>query len=139
MYIKFSIAGVLAKQRKSGFTLIEVMITVAIISILSAIAMPIYSNFLVRGNRAVAQAYLADIAMKQQQYLLDSRTYAATLTQLSMSVPGSVSAYYTITIANSATPPSFAATATPIAGTRQASDVTLSINNVGAKLPAGSW
>ena len=138
MPIKSPIAGVLAK-RTSGFTLIEVMITVAIVCILSAIAMPTYSNFLIRGHRAVAQAYLTDIAMKQQQYLLDSRTYAATLIQLNMSVPSSVSAHYTITIDNSATPPLFAATATPIVGTRQASDGTLSINNVGAKLPAGSW
>ena len=138
MYINPPIAGVMAK-RKTGFTLIEVMITVAIVCILSAIAMPIYSNFLIRGHRAVAQAHLTDIAMKQQQYLLDSRIYAATLTQLHMSVPSSVSAYYTITIDNSATPPFFSATATPIVGTRQASDVTLSINNVGAKLPASSW
>jgi type IV pilus assembly protein PilE len=136
---KFCIACVATKQRNVGFTLIEVMIMVAIVAILSAIAMPIYSSYLVRGNRAAAQANLADIAMQQQQYLLDSRTYAATLTQLNMSVPSLVSRYYTVTITNSATPPSFSATATPIVGTRQASDVTLSIDNAGVKSPAGSW
>lgn len=136
---KFSIACLSAKHRNSGFTLIEVMITVAIVAVLSAIVLPIYSSYLVKGNRAAAQAFLADVAMHQQQYLLDSRIYAATLTELSMSVPSAVSPYYSITISKGTAPPSFVATATPSVGTRQAADVTLSINHAGVKLPAGTW
>ncbi len=87
-----------------------------------------------------------DIAQRQQQYLLDDRSYAADLATLynvatpNLATPSDVASFYTITITQSAgPPPSFTATATPIAGTAQASDVTLSINNAGQKTPAGVW
>ncbi|HAT32633.1 MAG TPA: pilus assembly protein [Janthinobacterium sp.] len=122
-----------------GFTLIDVMTAVAIVGILAAIAIPSYISFLAKGNRSAAQAHLADIAQQQQQYLLDARTYASTLVQLHMTTPGNVSAYYTVAITNGDAPPTFTATATPIAGTGQAADVTLSIDSAGNKLPSGTW
>ncbi len=123
-----------------GFTLIELMITVAIVAILAAIAYPSYINHIIKGRRAAAQASLLDIAQRQQQYLLDSRSYASTLTLLNVTPPSDVTAYYTISIAASAgTPPTFTVTATPIAGSSQANDVTLSIDNAGVKTPANTW
>ena len=126
-------------RSQNGFTLIELMITVAIVGILAAIAYPAYTSSLIKGSRASAQSYLLNIAQREQQYLLDSRTYADKLT-LNVTEPTDVTKFYTVTITVPATaPPSFTATATPIAGTRQASDVTLSIDNTGAKLPLGTW
>ncbi len=125
-------------KKHTGFTLIELMITVVIIGILAAIAFPSYQSHLLKGRRASAQSHLMDIAQRQQQYLLDARSYAADLPTLNMNTPTDVSTYYTIAVAAAAgTPPSFTITATPT-GT-QATDGALTINNTGVKTPADKW
>lgn len=129
----------------SGFTLIELMVTVAIVGILAGIAYPTYTASLVKGRRSDAEAVLMDIAQRQQQYLLDARVYAASVTSLNATVPSSVSAYYSVAITATVFNPAtntqagFTATATPIAGTAQGQDVTLSIDNTGAKSPSSVW
>ena len=125
--------------RSRGFTLMELMVSVAIVAIIAMIAIPSYMSQMVKGHRSAAEAVLLDIAQREQQYLLDARGYV-NLAGLNTTVPVDVSAYYTITIAPAAgPPPSFTATATPIAGTAQASDVVLTIDNTGAKTPAATW
>jgi type IV pilus assembly protein PilE len=126
--------------RRAGFTLIELMIAVAIVAILAMIAVPAYTSQMVKGRRSSAEAVLLDIAQRQQQYLLDVRGYAANVAALNTTIPVAVSNYYTIAIAPAAgPPPSFTASATPLAGTAQASDVVLTIDNTGAKTPANTW
>jgi type IV pilus assembly protein PilE len=61
--------------RQKGFTLIELMITVAIIGILSAIAMPSYTDYVKRGKAAEATSTLADARVKMEQFFQDNRTY----------------------------------------------------------------
>ncbi len=131
----------------SGFTLIELMITVAIVAILASIAFPSYSVFMKRSRRGDAEATLMDIAQREAQYLLDTRTYAPSVAALNTSVPADVSAYYTIQIcqttvpcaAPGGAPPTFAVIATPIAGSPQAGDSTLTLDNTGVKSPANVW
>ena len=62
-------------RRTSGFTLIELMIVVAIVGLLSAIAVPAYSNYVKRGKIIEATTGLADLAVKLEQYFQDNRTY----------------------------------------------------------------
>ncbi len=128
-------------RRNSGFTLIELMITVAIVAILAAIAYPSYKQYVIRANRSEAQAYLMDLSQRQQQYLMDARAYADSVTTLGVSQPGRVANNYTITITvGSGLPPSFTITATPKSGTVQSSDGTLSINQAGTKQwTGGVW
>ena len=133
-------SGPMKHARQPGFTLIELMITLAIVAILVAIAYPSYTWAIVKARRSNAEAVLMDIAQRQQNYLLDVRAYAPDLATLNVSIPVDASAYYTIAInATPGAPPGFSASATPIAGTSQGQDVTLTINNTGAKSPGSVW
>nr|WP_288355438.1 type IV pilin protein [uncultured Pseudomonas sp.] len=60
---------------QKGFTLIEMMIVVAIIGILAAIAYPSYDEYVKRGNRTEGQALLSDAAARQERYFSQNNTY----------------------------------------------------------------
>ncbi|HEX5337417.1 MAG TPA: type IV pilin protein [Gallionella sp.] len=126
-------------SKQQGFSLIELMIAVVIVGILAAIAVPSYQSYVVRGNRAAAQAFMTDVANREKQYLLDARVYAADLATLGMTAPTEVSRHYTsITIAVSAAPPTFTITATPTSA-QQAADGALTLASDGTKSPADKW
>lgn len=126
--------------RARGFTLLELMITVAVIALLAAIAYPAYTQQLVRSRRAAAQAVLSDLAQREQQYLMDNRSFASLPSDLKLPIPPEVQSFYTLQISVSPSlPPSYTATATPIAGTAQASDGPLTLGSDGTRLPADKW
>jgi type IV pilus assembly protein PilE len=62
-------------QRNRGFTLIELMIVVAIIAILSAIAIPAYNQYVTRSKLTEAFSSLSSMSVALQQYYQDNRTY----------------------------------------------------------------
>ena len=62
--------------RSRGFTLIEVMITVAIVAILSAIAIPSYNEYIRRARITDAVSSLSDMRNKMEQYFQDNRSWA---------------------------------------------------------------
>ena len=136
-----------ARSRMRGMTLIELMVAVAIVSILVSIAVPSYASFMKKSRRGDTESTLMDIAQRQQQYLIDARAYAPDTATLGTTVPADVSAYYTIQICRTAvpcaapggTPPTFAIIATPIAGSPQAGDYTLTLDHTGAKTPTSVW
>jgi type IV pilus assembly protein PilE len=62
-------------RSNSGFTLIEVMITVAIVAILAAIAVPSYNEYVQRARITEATSNLSDMRNKMEQYFQDNRTW----------------------------------------------------------------
>ena len=65
-------------SRFGGFTLIEVMITVAVIAILAAVALPSYIDYITRSKLVEAKTNLSDMRTRLEQYFLDNRAYPTT-------------------------------------------------------------
>ena len=63
------------KRQATGFTLIEVLITIVIVSILSAVAIPSYREYVIRGNIPEATSRLATKQVQMEQFFQDNRTY----------------------------------------------------------------
>ena len=130
------------RRRSAGFTLIELMIAVVIVAVLLAVAIPSYREHVRKSSRAEAQAYMMAVETRQQQFLVDTRAYAATVAVVGVPVPTNVAAAYTLNMpAPTAVPPAYTLTLTP--KTEQSSERcgTLSINSAGTKTAAvsGCW
>jgi type IV pilus assembly protein PilE len=122
-----------------GFTLIELTIALAVLSILVATALPAYQFSIVKANRAAAQAYVLDLANREEQYLLDARTYTTDRDTL-LAIPGAVSPYYTVTITvptGSTIANAYLITASPVATSMQKNDGNLTLTQDGTK--GGKW
>ena len=73
---KLDCRSALASQ--GGFTLIEVMIVVAIVAILAAVALPAYGDYVRRGQLPEAFSGMADLRVKLEQYYQDNRSYGTS-------------------------------------------------------------
>jgi len=129
-----------ACQKQGGFTLIELMIVIAIVAILLAVALPAYQDQVIRGHRAAAQSQMLDIANREQQYLLSNRAYidhtAMLATGFTLTTRVADHYAYTITV-GTGTVPTYTITVTPSG--RQAKDGALTIDSEGVKLPSEKW
>ena len=113
-----------ARTRAAGFTLIEVMIVVAIIGILAAIALPNYKNYIRRGQQPEAFNALSDYRTKMEQYYQDNRNYGSTGTVCADNTTANSwngfapagAKYFTFTCATSNTQQAYTITATGSGG-----------------------
>ena len=124
-----------------GFTLIELMVTVAIVAIIAAVGYPSYTKHMARSKRVAAQAVMQNLVSKQEQHVLNARSYATSLADLGVAVPHDVSASYTITVSTDAGPPPTHSVRAVPTGAQASADAgcgTLTLASTGAKTQSGA-
>jgi len=103
---------------QGGFTLIELMITVAIVAILAAVALPAYMNYALRASIQEGLQALSADRVKMEQYYLDNRNYGPTGTQCGSGIgtgktlDAAIAGKFTITCATNNTQQGYTITAT---------------------------
>ncbi len=84
-----------ARRRSTGFTLIEVMIVVAIVAILAAIVLPSYRSYVIRGRLTEATSKLAGLRGQMEQYFQDNKNYGTASVSCGVPMAPSNSTYFT--------------------------------------------
>ncbi len=126
-------------QPSHGFTLIELMITVAIIAILAAVALPSYQGYVQRTNRAVAAGCLQEMAQHMERRYTTTMAYNSPATLPALSCTGEVGGRYTFAfVAGQPTATTYALEATPVGSQADARCSTLGLNQQGTKTISGT-
>ncbi len=81
--------------RQNGFTIMELLIVIVIVSILAALAVPSYREYVMRTHRTVAKVALQDVLARQESYAVDHKRYATNFGRLGIGADGNTSAYLT--------------------------------------------
>lgn len=123
-----------------GFTLIELMITVAIVAILTTIAYPSYTDYLRRGQVQEAPGNLSDYRTRMEQYYQDNRSYDSG-GSCGVALPAAPGAkYFTYTCATANSGQSYTATATGAGGLVVGLAYTIDqLNNQGTTCTGCAW
>lgn len=86
-------------MKKNGYTLMELLVTVAVIGVLASITIPTYKSYSVKTRRSEGRAFAMEIMQRQEKYYTENNTYTINLSQLgySSSTPTSERSYYKVT------------------------------------------
>jgi type IV pilus assembly protein PilE len=144
-----------SKQASSGFTLIELMVTVAIVTILATIAVTSYTSQVQKSRRTEAKSALLDLAGREERLFSTTNSYSNLQAFLGYAASGTATissmsfgnGYYKLTVAwpdtvnQAGVTNSFLLTATPAAGQSQAGDTTcgsFTVNQLGVQTVSGT-
>lgn len=124
-----------------GFTLIELMISVAIIGVLVSIVFPSYQQYVIESRRGEGMAMLLHVMQQQERYYTEELSYTTDLTDLGfVANPPSQNSNYAITAARCGSEPvNRCVLLTAVAQGPQVVDGNLTLNSRGVRMPADSW
>jgi len=128
------------QARPRGFSLIELMIVVAIIAILAAVAYPSYQNSITKSRRSDGITIINQVLQAQERYFTQNMTYTSDLTDLGYGAAANVPSpdgYYQVTAAACGGGIDECVVVTAAPQGAQAGDGNLSMNSRGTK--TGSW
>jgi len=130
------------ETNRKGFTLVELMIVIAIVAILVALALPSYAQYIRKSNRGEAQQLLMNWANNQELWRATHTEYAD---EDDIPVPDNTDYKYTFAVSDE-TATTFTLTATPKAGTDQVNDkehgtpcTALTLDQSNDKTPPECW
>lgn len=134
------------RSAQKGFTLVELMIVVAIVGILAALAYPSYRQSIIRADRSDGRLALQEVRMAQERYkLVPGNAYTADLSLLTLPLPVSGSAvtserglYVIDVVDGSVTRGGYTVRATAVAGGNQAEDAQAECRTIGLQVTAGT-
>lgn len=131
------------RARANGFSLMELLVTVTIIGILLAIAVPNYNEYIRRSSRSAAQSELLELASIQEKIFLNSSAYTQNVTTaytgnstggLGRTSGRTQDGKYTLSFGLLGTATTYTLTATPVPGSTQVGDGNISVNEAGRRL-----
>ena len=132
----------LRSRLNQGFSLIELMIAVAIIGIIAAVGYPSYLSQAEKTRRTEGKSALTEVAQKQQQFFQERRRYTANVMELydqSGATLETPKGNYTVSAAVTGGGTGFTLTATPVSDGLQDGDFTLTLNHLGQTTPKEAW
>lgn len=127
------------QSSQDGFTLIEIIISITVIGIISAIALPAYQKYVVESRRAEAQAFMSELALRQERWRANSPSYGTTS---EINANTDTLNFYNFSVEN------ISGTTYTIIGTPQGSQDSadassnckpLTLTETGVRGPAGCW
>lgn len=136
-------------SKSHGFTLIELMVVVAIVGILASVAYPSYMNQVRKSRRSDAIVAMSSVQQAQERWRANNATYAsnalmttAAPSGLGLSSTTTTGGYYTLAISSGETATGYTLTARAVSGKSQASDtncttLTVTVTNGNATHPTG--
>jgi type IV pilus assembly protein PilE len=128
------------RGQAAGFSLIELMIVVAIIAILAAIAVPIYSTYVTRSKLTEAHNNFSALRVQMEQYFQDNRTYVnGAACGVPMPATGSNSTVKYFTYTCTATSSTYKITATGATTQTAGFEFTIDEKNIHATTSANNW
>jgi len=129
------------RSKNFGFTLVEMVVTVAILAIIVSIAYPSYQNQIRRATRADAKAGLLDALARQERYFTENNTYSVSMSDIGMPAAKSPEEYYDLSASagpSGSIASSVTMTATIVDSSRDSVCTTLTYSSNGAKSASSS-